>query len=238
MAQAFSPIQNHILSRLKNARSLRYSDMQPEGVPNDLYNYHLQFLVKKGYVEREDDGYRLSALGVKHVADPVPEPTANQITSLFKMNVITIVSRVLDGELQILNQVRKSNPSYGKVGVMGGVVLKGERTEDAAARKLKSETGLDARFRVVGMERRMLYTDDGLFSDVLFPIVYADSHSGKLVDTDFGENKWVGIDEAIENESAEFDSIEGIRIVLRAIKAGTIGSLPLFYREESKKGRF
>ena len=47
--QTFSPIQNHILSRLKNAKSLRYSEMQPGAIPNDLYNYHLQFLVKKGF---------------------------------------------------------------------------------------------------------------------------------------------------------------------------------------------
>ena len=148
MIHQFSSIQNHILSRLKNAKSLCYSDIQPEKIPNDLYNYHLQFLVKKGLVVKSDDGYFLSEIGIKHVADPYS--TNDAITSLFKINVITIVSRVNNKKIEILNQIRKSNPSYGKVGVMGGVVLKGELIEPAATRKLKQETGLEANFKLIG----------------------------------------------------------------------------------------
>jgi hypothetical protein len=230
MAQNFSPIQNHILSRLKNAKSLRYADMQPDKVPNDLYNYHLQFLVKKGFVDKTGEGYSLSESGVKHVADPYV--TNDSITSLFKVNVITIVSRVKDGKIEILNQVRKSNPSYGKVGVMGGVVLKGELIEPAATRKLKQETGLDASFRLVGCERRIMYKSGELFSDLMFPIAYADSHSGELIaDTDFGHNKWVPIDEAIRNETAPFDSIKSIVTVLEAVKGGIISEVPFVFEE-------
>ncbi|MEI6057594.1 MAG: NUDIX domain-containing protein [bacterium] len=238
MAQQFSPIQNHILSKLKNAKLLRYSEMQPDKVPNDLYNYHLQFLVKKGYVVKSDEGYSLSVTGIKHVADPYP--TNDAITSLFKINVITIVSRVIDGKdgkrIEILNQLRKSNPSYGKVGVMGGVVLKGELIESAATRKLKQETGLDATFRLIGCERRIMYKSGELFSDLLFPIAYADSSSGELlVDSDFGHNMWVSIDEAIENESDEFDSIKSITTVLKAIRDGSIQKTPFFFEESVKR---
>lgn len=225
----FSPIQNHILSKLKNAKSLRYSDLQPDKVPNDLFNYHLQFLVKKEYVKKLDEGYSLAPKGIKHVADPIPEGTA--ITSLFKVNVITIVSRITKGKIEILNQVRKSNPSYGKVGVMGGVVLKGELIEPAAKRKLEQETGLSADFKLVGCERRIMYKDGEIFSDVMFPIAYADEYEGELKDTQFGENKWVSIDEAIKNESAEYDSIPGIKKALEAVKAGTILKIPFFFEE-------
>jgi hypothetical protein len=230
MLQNLSPIQNHILSKLKNAKSLRYSELQPEKIPNDLFNYHLQFLVKKGFVEKTEDGYSLSHTGIKHVADPYPSNDA--ITSLFKINVITVVSRIVDGKIEILNQIRKSNPSYGKVGVMGGVVLKGELIEPAATRKLKQETGLEARFRLVGCERRIMYKSGELFSDLMFPIAYPDSFSGELkTDTDFGHNMWVPIDEAIKNESAEFDSIKSINVVLKAIKNGKIETLPFFFEE-------
>ncbi|MDO8582673.1 MAG: NUDIX hydrolase [bacterium] len=230
MLQNFSPIQNHIIAKLKNAKTLRYAEMQPEKVPNDLFNYHLQFLVKKGLVTKSDEGYALSEVGIKHVADPYPQNDA--ITSLFKINVITIVSRVTDGTLEILNQLRTSNPSYGKIGVMGGVVFKGERIEEAATRKLKQETGLDAQFRIVGCERRIMYKSGELFSDVVFPIAYADFSAGELLPTtDFGHNMWLPIDEAIENESAEFDSIKSIATVLRAIKDSSITKLPFFFEE-------
>jgi len=131
-----------------------------------------------------------------------------------------------------LNQVRKSNPSYGKVGVMGGVVLKGELIEPAATRKLKQETGLDAEFKLIGSERRIMYKSGELFSDLLFPIAYADTYSGELLeDTNFGHNIWVSIDQAIKNESSKFDSIPSIKVVLKAIKAGTIKKLPCFFKE-------
>lgn len=231
MPTNLSPIQNHILSKLKNASILRYSELQPEKTPNDLFNYHLQYLVKKEYVLKSEDGYSLSKKGIKHVADPY---TSNEaITSLFKINVITIVSRVIAGKIEILNQLRKSNPSYGKVGVMGGVVLKGELIEPAANRKLKAETGLTATFKLVGCERRIMYKSGELFSDLMFPIAYADSYSGELIEhTDFGHNMWVSIDGAIKNESTEFDSIRSINIALRAIKDGTIGQMPFFFKEE------
>lgn len=237
MLQNFSPIQNHILSKLKNAEQLRYSELQPERVPNDLFNYHLQFLVKKDFVERSDDGYKLSKKGIKHVADPYPYNDA--ITSLFKINVITIVSRVNQGKIEILNQIRKSNPSYGKVGVMGGVVLKGERIEDAASRKLKQETGLDATLKLVGCERRILYKNGEIFSDVMFPITYTDTYTGELqMETKFGHNMWVPIDQAIANESIEFDSIVSIVTVLTAIRDGNIDTLPLFFKENIQSDSF
>jgi len=230
MSQSFSPIQNHIVSKLKNAKRLRYSELQPDKIPNDLFNYHLQHLVKKEFVTRSGDGYSLSAKGIKHIADPSPSNDA--ITSLFKVNVITIVSRKVGRNIEILNQIRKSNPSYGKIGVMGGVVLKGELIEAAATRKLKQETGLNAKLKVVGCERRMLYKDGELFSDVMFPISYSDSASGELiVDSDFGHNMWVPIDEAIKNDGAVYDSIPSIVKVLRAIKKGTINKMPFFMDE-------
>lgn len=230
MLQNFSPIQNHILSKLKNAKSLRYAEMQPKKIPNDLYNYHLQFLVQKGFVLKTGEGYSLSDKGIKHVADPVSEN--NTITSLFKINVITIVSRLNNGKIEILNQIRKANPSYGKVGVPGGVVLKGEEILDAAKRKLEQETGLIADFKLVAMERRIMYKGGELFSDLMFPIAYTSSSSGELkIDTDFGHNMWVSIGQAIKNESGEYDSIKSIVKVLKAIKNKSIKKLPFFFEE-------
>ena len=231
MTPTFSPIQNYILSKLKNAKALRYSELQPEKVPNDLFNYHLQQLVKKSFVTKSEEGYSLSEIGVKYIADP--HVTNDGITSLFKINVITIVSRKNGDAIEILNQVRTSNPSYGKVGVMGGVVRKGEMIETAATRKLEEETGLVApQFKLLGNERRMMYKNGDLFSDVLFPIAYANEYTGELnIHTEYGENKWVSIDEAIKNESAEFDSIQSIKTVLEAIRDNTIDTLPMFFNE-------
>lgn len=207
--------------------------MQPKNVPNDLYNYHLQFLVKKKYLNKETDGYSLSPLGIKHVADfnPPVDPTGSP--HLFKVNVLTIVSRKNKGKIEILQQKRTSNPSFGKIGVPGGVVRKGESMQDAASRKLKVETGLTATLRLVGIQRRTMYVKGELFSDIMFPISYTDSYDGELIPiTEFGHNMWVPIDVAIENESAVFDSLISVNKVLRAVKTGKIKSLSFFYEED------
>ncbi len=237
MAQSFSPIQNYIFSHLKNAKIKRYSELQPENVPNDLFNYHLQFLVKKGFVNRSEDGYCLSETGVKHVADYNPATNDSGTANLFKVNVLTVVSRIYNKKIQILNQIRKSNPSYGKIGIMGGVVRKGESIEDAASRKLKAETGLEANFKLIGMQRRIMYIKNELFSDVIFPIAYSDECEGELLeDTEYGHNMWVDIDTAIKNESAEFDSIKSLTKVLKAIKNDSILKMPFFYDEDTQSG--
>jgi hypothetical protein len=229
MSGISSPIQNHILSRLKHAKSVRYRDLSPEKTPNDLFNYHLQFLVSKDYVVKTRGGYALSEKGIRHIADTFAD---RESAGLFKLNVITIVSRTRGKRIEILNQQRTSNPSFGKIGVMGGVVRKGEPIEHAATRKLKEETGLDAEFTLVGMERRMLYRDGTLFSDAMFPICYSAYTTGTLLERSaFGRNFWVPIETAIRNESAVFDSIKSIVTVLEAIQKGRIRTLPFFMNE-------
>lgn len=224
-----SAIQNGIISKLKNADSLKYSDLYPKKLPSDLFNYHLQFLVKKGYLKKDNNEYSLSAKGLKYVADPFTEDLSTQ--SFFKINPILIVSRIHNGKLQILNQLRKSNPSYGKIGAPGGVTLKGEFIVDSAKRKLQQETGLIADFKIMGYERRIMYKKGELFSDLIFPITYSSKHKGELRHTDFGENMWVDINQAIKNESAKFDSIQSINTVLKALKKGQLDKLNMFFVE-------
>lgn len=237
MQEIKSEIQNQIISRLKNADILKYSELQPKNIPNDLFNYHLQFLVKKGFLNKNTKGYSLSIKGIKYIADVQNlDSGLNQI--LFKINPVMILIRKEKGKIQVLNQIRKSNPSYGKKGVPGGVTHKGESIEDAASRIFKKETGLEVKFKIAGITRRYLFVDSEFFSDVIFPIMYANKFLGNISNTEYGENMWVSIDEAIKNESAKFDSISSLPKVLRAIKKGTITKLPFFYEESTQIGSF
>ncbi len=229
-------VQNYIISKLKNADVLRYRDLRPVDTPNDLFNYHLKMLIAKQIVAKDSEGYRLSLKGHEYVADVFH--SSDQANRLFKLNVITIVSRVNDGELEILTQERQSQPSYGQVGVMGGTVVKGESFADGAKRKLLQETGLLAEFKLVGFERRQLYKDDRLFSDVLFPICYASSYQSDLLEaTEFGRNYWEKIDQAVVNDSRDFDSIQAIPKVLRAIRDDAIDELPFFCDETIQRNK-
>lgn len=226
--------QNYIISKLKNARMLRYRSLKPEGISNDLFNYHLKALVSKKIVQKVPTGYALSEKGQAYVADKY---NANdmQPNRLFKINVITIVSRVDNGRLEVLNQRRNSQPSYGIVDVPGGTIMKGEDLLEGARRKLKDETGLEANFRLLGFERRRLYKEGKLFSDVIFPICYADSYEGELASTKFGQNFWVPINQAYINTRRPFDSIASIAECLSALRDGTLDSLGMFYKETEQR---
>lgn len=121
-----STIQRDIISRLKNADTLRYSELKPDPeIPNDLYNYHLKKLIADGLVLKSEAGYTLSQQGQRHVADV--HHTSDQDDRLFKLNAILIVIKRINGELHILNQRRTSQPSYGIIGVPGGTILNPNR---------------------------------------------------------------------------------------------------------------
>jgi hypothetical protein len=118
------------------------------------------------------------------------------------------------------------------------VVHKAESIFDAASRKLESETGLLAQFRLVGMERRILYKEDALFSDVLFPLCYSDAFEGELLEeTEYGEHVWSPIDVAIDNETRRFDSIVSLVPVLEAIADRSIDTFPFSWRENTQKDK-
>lgn len=229
----FSGVQSKIISRLKNADTLRYRDLRPSRTPNDLYNYHLKQLITKGLVTKKDNGYSLSMEGQRYAADTYH--SSDKHNRLFKVNVITIASRLTDAGTEILNQTRQSQPSYGQTGVMGGTILKGESFAMGAARKFKQETGLRAEFRVLGIERRRLYHNEELFSDIIFPICYTDVYTGKLTtESRFGHNHWVSISRAIQNDSRSFDTIQSIPKVLQAIDNNMVDSLDFFFTESTQ----
>lgn len=227
--------QNQIISKLKNADSLRYRDLKIDDISNDLFNYHLKELVAKKLITKLETGYTLSKTGQAYVAD-VFHTSDPQLQRLFKVNVITIVSRYAeDGSVEILTQRRNSQPSHGLVDVMGGTIIKGEGMLEGASRKLNNETGLNASFTLLGIERRLLYKKNELFSDVLFPICYATEYSGTLTSTEYGENFWVPIEQAIINADRPFDNIPSIVTCLRAIADNSVDSLPFFYEETTQR---
>lgn len=227
-------VQRDIIARLKNADILRYSQLKPDPeLPNDLYNYHLKQLIRDGLVEKLDVGYRLSPAGQRHVADV--HHTSDQDNRLFKLNVLLVVTREIDGQLYVLNQRRTAQPSYGIIGIPGGTILKAEPLLEGARRKLTQETGLMGNFRYIGIERRIFYKGPRLFSDVLFPFCLSGDATGEPVTTEFGENFWVTIDEAIANDSRQHDHIEYIPKILTALKKGTLDDLQGFYHEHIAK---
>lgn len=65
---AIHTIQLQILTKLmKSPAEQRYSELMILGIENDLFNYHLQQLVKTGLVNKNEARYSLTEIGQKSI---------------------------------------------------------------------------------------------------------------------------------------------------------------------------
>lgn len=211
------PIQQQILTKLMQAPGeRRYSELMVDGVENDLFNYHLQQLVKVGFITKNETGYALSENGQKAIThlDALGNPR-----QFFKVSVALMVFRNEFSELLVQKRLR--NPFYGEITTVAGKVLPGEKIVDAARRKLLEEANLAAMFTFVGILRKIKRNPElMIFEDVFYHYCVASDPVGVLSEkNEFGENYWIRTSEFIELEkmnnvdSGELDLEVGQRLI-------------------------
>lgn len=228
-------IKKEILTILLKSEKLRYGDIHPEGVDNDLFNYHLQHLVKQGLVDKKAKEYSLTSMGKYYISEQKPISPSGKEVDRFKLNVLTIVLRSQGNDLEVLMQMRKRHPFYGSKSVMGGTIQKGELVIEAAKRKLLVETGLEADFKLCGLLRQINLDTQGILitEDILFHVCCTDLFSGELIEkTEYGENFWLSIDKAIEEHKKHPGSFAKLADFLIELKTKDFREIPLFYWEK------
>lgn len=195
-----SHIQNQILSLLLRVEKSKYSEIIPEGIDRDLFNYHLRFLLDKKYISKElhTKTYTLTDFGKRYVQKL---DINGNIKEYFKISVLAFLVREIDGKKEILVHKRKRHPYFGDVATISGKVHHGETIENAATRKLKEETGLICNnFKLFGVHRKIRYdSKNKLIEDTLYHCCIGTEFTGDLVnENDFGENFWIRFGDLIE----------------------------------------
>ena len=190
-----SKIQIEILSKLLKSKKLRYSEAQIRSIDNDLYNYHLQFLVKKGYILKDAKGYKLTDKGKVFVQQI---DSKGKVKKYFKVSVLPYVVRSVKNKKEILIHKRLRHPYLGDHETVAGKVNVGERIEDAAKRKLLEETGLVCDFALIGVIRKIRRNSkNNVVEDTIYHVCYGDDPEGELISkNEFGENWWGSFQEA------------------------------------------
>lgn len=233
MSFSLHPLQKNILAHLvRQPVGLRYRDMKPADIENDLYNYHLQQLVREQLVEKDEQGYRLSRLGKAHMLDQQPVDPVGQTTDRFKVAALALVVRQGEAGREVLYQTRTCAPFAGNQEIIGGSIRKGEPVIEAAKRRLFEEAGLVAEFRCVGTVRKIRYDQSGqLYADVLYQVCVADRYSGELqVETTFGRHDWLSLEAAIKHEAtANYGSSQLANVFQEWQRTGQLSP---FYIEE------
>lgn len=187
------PIQTLILRELLFRPSASYSDLQKSsGLDSDHFKFHLKRLVDNAYIEKQEQGYRLTVTG-KEYANKL-DTDRNVLERQPKSAVILVVCREREGVQEFLVQERLKHPYFGFWGFASGKVRWGETILTTAARELEEETGLRGTFEHRGIyHERVIHEITGeIIEDKIFHMMYCDEVSGALLESfEGGRNAWL-----------------------------------------------
>jgi len=206
-------IQAHIINKLLLSPILRYSKIRPRDCENDLFNYHLQFLVKKGLVERSVKGYSLSDEGIFVAMNDMKISGKVGVSNSHKMNCLDlVVKQSKSGEMMILNHKRMRFPYMNQWGITGGSINNGETVLEAAKRTLKLKFGLDGEFiRIVQLSRVFFMYNDRLFQEITFWVCLCTAFRGELITKyEGGKNEWMPLSKVKKLEQSTKMGISGL----------------------------
>ncbi len=130
-------IQRIILDRLLYAQTLRYAELRPDGIESNHFAYHLNQMVKNGYVEKVDGGYTLASAGLAHV----DRLSHQKMKERKQPNIVTMID-VTNSAGDTLLFKRSYQPYIYKIGFPSGKIHMDERIGEAAQRELKEKSGL------------------------------------------------------------------------------------------------
>jgi ADP-ribose pyrophosphatase YjhB (NUDIX family) len=157
-------IQKHIMSVLMYQEFARFRDLRPPRTDTNLFSYHLKALLRSGFVQKTDEGYRLSQNGLAYV-DRVS--TAKMSIRTQPKIITMLVVQNSDGD--ILLQRRTKQPyinawtlPYGKLHIEDKTVIAAAQRE--ASEKLKLD---DQILRHVGEAYIRVRVGDDLLSTTL-----------------------------------------------------------------------
>jgi 8-oxo-dGTP pyrophosphatase MutT (NUDIX family) len=116
----------------------RYSEMRPEKVDSNLYAYHLNRLVRSGYVEKNNNQYTLSAKGLRYVE------RASGSMNIRNQPKITTAILLNDSDGNILLTKRLKQPYINCYSLPLGKIHSDKDASilDSARRELHEKTGV------------------------------------------------------------------------------------------------
>lgn len=187
---------------MQSHRGAKYSEIRPNNIENDLYNYHLQQLVKKAYIKKDGHLYDLTTKGKKYISRL---NAVGEKKDFFKVSIIAVAFR--NNYKEVLLQKRKRKPFYGDIATIAGKIQKGEKIVDAAKRKFEEETGLVGDFKFIGVLRKIKrHPKDTVVEDTFYHYCIAEDPSGDLIEENaFGMQFWAKTKEALEHDQKNVD---------------------------------
>lgn len=181
-------LQKAIVYRLAFSDALRFSELKPEEVENKLFDYHLKKVVASKLVVKQEDGtYALTAEGRRLGKRALDKQLA--VADRAEPVLFLAIRRKSDKAWLLYR--RKTHPLLGRVGFMHALPVAGVTPEDRAYQVCLENTGLFARFSVLGAGFFETYDGEALESYTNFTFLVANDAEGDLQQHDeFAEYYW------------------------------------------------
>ena len=191
-----------ILRHLLFVPDAGFAELQKRtSLTSDHFNFHIKKLVEVGYVQKRGTSYSLTP-GGKEYANRM-DTDENEIEKQPKVSVVLLVERQNGTRREFLTQQRLKQPWFGFYGRAGGKVRWGESFEEAAARELSEETGLDGVFTFshVFHKRDYKQSDNSLLEDKIFVIMHCVNATGTMMEEfEGGRNFWMTQEELVAQD--------------------------------------
>lgn len=157
-------IQRKILNLLVYAPSLSYAQLRPKGVESNHFAYHLEQLIKAGYIQKlEVGGYGLTAEGLAFA-----DRASHTDMDVRKQPHIVTTVVVTNEQGQTLLFKHGFQPYLNKVGYPQGRIHFSEDITTAATRELAEKAGIkDVKLTHRGMAYIAALRDGQIISKIL-----------------------------------------------------------------------
>jgi len=186
-------IQKEILKELSFADSLTFGDFKIKTtIEQDLFNYHLQALVKLGYLIKNNlKKYSLTIKG----KEVIQYMDVTKKMADMRMPKVAVQIFVLKEDKVLLSK-RMRHPFKSYIGFASGKVEWGEDSETTMKREAVEELGITPiKYSLHAIKRCIDYDRSGAVAihDAVYYIYLVTEFKGITVNTEESENKWYHI---------------------------------------------
>jgi ADP-ribose pyrophosphatase YjhB (NUDIX family) len=179
-----------ILQKLMYSDGLKYSEIKPNQMEGSSFVFHLNKLLKDGYVAKKNEKYVLTENG-KEMANRM-DLGDKKVKDQAKVSVIVVCQKGSGDSKRYLLYTRLKSPFYSFQGFPTGKVKKGESILSAAERELNEETGLIGNPKLFAVIHSRIYSQDKhLLEDKIFFACKFINPKGRLVGGPEGIYDWV-----------------------------------------------
>ncbi len=193
MTQKKHEIQKKILEKFLYTPTLSYSQIWDKTLcSSSLFDYHFQQLVTNELICKKDSIYTITSKGsqwLTEVDGKTLEVTQKPVACAF-----VLVHNIKENT--VLLSIRKKQPYFDTINIVGGKIEYGETSLDAAKRELFEETGITAQnleLRLITENQTVVLDDNNAIEhSIIGFFYYTTDFSGTLISkTREGENIWI-----------------------------------------------